>query len=78
MNSQMVLNGIYSVISYNFDPAFKVDGQSLTEGFIALQSESHPVEFRKVELMNLKGCKDPKAKNYKTYYVKEDNSLCRY
>ena len=65
-------------VVHNFDPAFKVDGQSLTEGFIALQSESHPVEFRKVELMNLKGCKDPKAKNYKTYYVKEDNSLCRY
>lgn len=28
-------------------------GQPLTEGYIALQSESHPVEFRKVVLFNL-------------------------
>lgn len=49
----------------NFDPALKKDGAPLTEGFIALQAESHPVEFRKVELLNLAGCTDPKAKNYK-------------
>jgi hypothetical protein len=37
----------------NHDPAVKKDGQLLKEGYIALQSESHPVEFRKVELFNL-------------------------
>lgn len=37
----------------NFDPAVKQDGKLLTEGYISLQSESHPVEFRKVELMVL-------------------------
>ncbi len=31
-----------------------VQGTPLKEGYIALQSESHPVEFRKVELMKLK------------------------
>ena len=36
------------------DPAVKVDGKHLTEGFIALQSEGHPIEFRRVELLNLK------------------------
>ncbi|QHT72087.1 DUF1080 domain-containing protein [Rhodocytophaga rosea] len=35
------------------DPAVKMDGKLLTEGYIALQSESHPVEFRRVELYNL-------------------------
>jgi hypothetical protein len=30
------------------------DGTILKEGYIALQAESHPTEFRKVELMNLK------------------------
>ncbi|MDJ1494048.1 DUF1080 domain-containing protein [Cytophagaceae bacterium DM2B3-1] len=45
----------------NYDPAIKKDGQPLTEGYIALQSESHPVEFRKVELVDLsKYMKDPK------------------
>lgn len=34
----------------NFDPAAKQDGKLLTGGYISLQSESHPVEFRKVEL----------------------------
>jgi hypothetical protein len=62
----------------NFREGVKQDGALLSEGYIALQSESHPVEFRKVELLNLKGCTDPKAANYKSYYVAADNSTCRY
>ena len=61
----------------NYDPAIKRDGTLLSEGSISLQSESHPVEFRKVELLNLVGCMDPKAANYKSYYVESDNSQCR-
>lgn len=37
----------------DFDPAVKVDGKLLSSGYISLQSESHPVEFRKVEIMEL-------------------------
>lgn len=37
----------------NFDPSVKKDGMLLHEGYISLQSESHPIEFRKVELFNL-------------------------
>lgn len=62
----------------HYDSAIKVDGTPLTEGFIALQSESHPIEFRKVELLELKGCRDRSAKNYKSYFVKSDNSKCVY
>jgi hypothetical protein len=61
-----------------FDPLQKKDGQLLKEGFIALQSEGQPVDFRLVEIKNLKGCKDPKATNYKAYYVKSDPSACIY
>ena len=60
------------------DPSLMIDGKLLDHGSISLQSESHPVEFRKVELLDLKGCKDPKAINYKSYYVKEDNTQCQY
>src|SRR6185436_16628561 len=38
----------------NYDPAIKKDGTRLSEGYISLQSESHPVEFRKVEIIDLK------------------------
>jgi hypothetical protein len=62
----------------HFDPKVKEDGKLLTEGYIALQAESHPIEFRKVELLNLAGCMDPTAKNYKTYYVKAENQNCQY
>ncbi len=62
----------------HFDEKVKKDGVLLSEGYIALQSESHPIEFRKVELLNLAGCADPKASNYKSYHVKPDNSKCRY
>lgn len=57
---------------------FGKSGQMLTGGTISLQSESHPVEFRKVELLNLEGCMDPKASNYKSYYVKSKIEDCRY
>ncbi|HMB91876.1 MAG TPA: DUF1080 domain-containing protein [Rhodothermales bacterium] len=62
----------------NYDPAVKPpDGTLLREGYIALQSEGHPLDFRKVELLNLVGCMDPEASNYKSYYVKSDPTLCQ-
>jgi hypothetical protein len=60
-----------------FDPAVKQDGKMLHDGYLSLQSESHPIEFRKVELLNLSGCMDKKAKTYKSYYVHSDPSQCR-
>lgn len=60
-----------------FDPKYKVDGTVLTEGYIGLQSESQPVEFRNIQLLNLTGCMNPKAKNYKSYYVNRDDSACK-
>ena len=60
------------------DPAIKEDGKLLTSGYIALQGESHPTDFRSIELLNLEGCMDPKAKNYKAYYVKNNSNSCIY
>lgn len=53
-------------------------GEILTKGYISLQAESHPIDFKNIQLLDLCGCKDPKAKNYKTYFVKVDNSKCIY
>jgi hypothetical protein len=60
------------------DPAVKVDGTPLTGGFISLQAETAPIDFRKVELLNLEGCTDPKASNHKTYFVKSNPAACKY
>ena len=38
----------------NSHPEAKVDGQALKEGYIALQAESHPTEFRRIDLLPLK------------------------
>ncbi|MEM1325105.1 MAG: DUF1080 domain-containing protein [Bacteroidota bacterium] len=54
------------------------EGKILTEGYIALQAESHPVDFKNIELLNLCGCTDKTAKNYKSYFVKADNERCKY
>ena len=45
----------------NYDPKEMVDGKALTKGYISLQSESHPVEFRKVEIVDL----EPYAHDHK-------------
>lgn len=37
----------------NYDPKIKQDGKILSEGFIALQSEGQPIDFRKVEIRDL-------------------------
>ncbi len=42
----------------NYNTATKIDGKLLDSGYISLQSESHPIDFRKVELLNLAGCTD--------------------
>jgi hypothetical protein len=59
------------------DPKVKVDGTPLTGGYISIQAETAPIDFRKIEVLNLEGCKDQKAKTYKAYYVKDNPKACR-
>jgi hypothetical protein len=59
------------------DPAIMIEGRLLTSGFIAIQAETAPIDFRKIELLNLEGCMDPKASNYKRYFVKSNPAACR-
>jgi 3-keto-disaccharide hydrolase len=59
------------------DPAVKVDGTPMTSGYISIQAETAPADFRKIELLNLEGCMDPKAPNYKAHFVKANPQMCR-
>ena len=61
----------------NMKPGVKVDGTPITSGSISLQAETAEIDFRKVEVLNLEGCTDPKAANYKRYFVKSDPAACR-
>jgi hypothetical protein len=61
----------------NFDPKAKRDGELLGGGYIALQSESGPLDVRKIELLDLTGCIDPKNANYKSYFVRSDPTRCK-
>jgi len=61
----------------NFDPAVKVDGMPLTGGYISIQAETAPIDFRKIELLNLEGCMNPAATSYKSYFVKSNPAMCR-
>ena len=45
-------------------PEMKPDGQPLASGYISLQSESHPIQFRRVAILDLTACMasdDPEA-----------------
>ncbi|TMM59012.1 DUF1080 domain-containing protein [Maribacter algarum] len=59
-------------------PEMNKSGKLLKEGFIALQSEGQPIDFRNIKIKNLKGCMNPKAKNFKKHYIKADNNSCVY
>ncbi|WP_020210800.1 3-keto-disaccharide hydrolase [Gilvimarinus chinensis] len=56
----------------------KDDGTALSSGYIALQAESSPIDFRSVKLLNLEGCMDKDASNYKDYLIKHDAGACQY
>ena len=58
-------------------PEEKPDGESLGEGYISLQSESHPIQFRNITLLNLTGCMDPDDPQYRDYFVAADPASCR-
>ena len=59
------------------DPAVKVDGAPMTGGYISLQAETAPIDFRKVELLNLEGCTDARSQSSRPYIVKSNPAMCR-
>ncbi len=65
-------------VAMGYDPALFIPGKLLSTGFIALQSEGQPIDFKNITLLNLEGCMDKKAKNFKTYFVKSDPKSCKY
>ncbi|GAB2987998.1 DUF1080 domain-containing protein [Cyclobacterium sediminis] len=42
----------------NHNPEVKKDGQLISEGYISLQSESHPIDFKSVKIFDLSPYKD--------------------
>ena len=60
------------------DPGVKVDGTPMEGGFISIQAETAPTDFRKIELLDLEGCMDPKASNYRAYVIKPKAGACTY
>ena len=64
-------------VATGFDPAIKVDGQRLTTGYIGLQAESQPVEFRNIRLLDLTGCMDRTSSSFRAYFVNRDDRRCQ-
>lgn len=60
-----------------YDSLQKRDGLLLKSGFIALQSEGQPIDFRKVELLNLEGCMDPRSPHYRKYFIRHKENACQ-
>lgn len=54
------------------------EGKRMTEGYISIQAESQGFDFRKIEVLDLCGCMDDKAKNYKEYFVCSKVESCVY
>jgi len=63
-------------VANGFDPAIKKDGTVLEAGYIGLQAESQPVEFRNVRLLDLSGCMQPGSPAYRAYFVHRDDTRC--
>ena len=53
VNGTEVMRYSKPVIGGEYNELLEREGSSLNSGFIALQSESHPIEFKSIELMDL-------------------------
>ncbi|MDB5047323.1 MAG: hypothetical protein JWO30_394 [Fibrobacteres bacterium] len=53
-----------------------VEHQPLKEGYIVIQSESAPVLFRKIDVLDLVGCMDKSKPAYRSYFVKNNAAAC--
>jgi len=63
-------------VANGYDPTIKKDGTVLDSGYLALQAESQPVEFRNVRLLNLSGCMKRDSPAYRAYFVNRDDTRC--
>lgn len=63
-------------VATGFDPRHKVDGTPLASGYIGLQAESQPVEFRNIRLLNLSGCMDRTSPAFRAHFVHRDDTRC--
>jgi 3-keto-disaccharide hydrolase len=61
----------------NFDESVKRDGELIEKGYIALQAESHPVEFRNVRILDLVGCMERQSPSYRPWFVASDPERCK-
>ncbi len=53
-----------------------VENQPIKEGYILIQSESAPILFRKIEVLDLVGCMDKSKQAYRSYFVKSNPAAC--
>lgn len=63
-------------VANGWDPAIKKDGTVLDSGYIGLQAESQPVEFRNIRLLNLSGCSKQGSPAYRAYFTHADDTRC--
>jgi hypothetical protein len=63
-------------VATGFDPRIKVDGTPLGSGYIGLQAESQPVEFRNIRLLQLSGCGDRSSPAFRSHFVHRDDAKC--
>jgi len=54
------------------------EGRIVTAGRVGLHAGRDPVAFRRVDLLPLRGCTDPRAGNHKAYFLSTDNADCAY
>jgi hypothetical protein len=62
----------------NYEKLYYQEGALINKGHIALQSEGQEMDFKDIKILNLEGCMDKKAKNYKAYYLKNTPESCIY
>ena len=71
---QAIGDAIHVTLNDNYLGTGSAGGNA--RGYIGLQAESQPVEFRNIRLLNLAGCMNPASPAYRPYFVRRDDARC--
>jgi hypothetical protein len=52
------------------------NGTPLKSGYIAIQAETHPYDFRKIGVLDLEGCMDRSKAAYRAYFLRSKPGAC--
>lgn len=76
LSDSLVQHFIHGVKVFEYTKLREDNGTPLKDGYLSIQAEGTPTQFKTLEILDLEGCMDKTKPAYRTYYVKSNPAAC--